>query len=88
MITGTADARRKRAQHVETVHIGQAEVQQHQIAALDPMQGVGAAAGPDDGGAGVAEKLGQRRRDPLVILDKQHLHGADARNLWPKPSRC
>jgi hypothetical protein len=28
------------------------------------MKGVGAAAGSDDGRAGVAEKLGQRRRDP------------------------
>ena len=37
------------------------------------MQRVRAAAGLDDGGAGVAEKLGQRRRDPLVILDKQQM---------------
>ena len=27
---------------------------------------------------GVTEKLGQRRRHPLVILDKKYLHGADA----------
>ena len=76
------------AQHVETIHIGQAEVQQHQITALDPMQGVGAAAALNDGGACVTEELGQRRRDSLVILDKQHLHGADARNLWAKPAQC
>ena len=50
------------------------------------MEGVGAAAGSDDGRAGVAEKLSQRRRDPLVILDQQHLHGADARNPSPKRS--
>ena len=51
------------------------------------MEGVGAAGGLDDGRAGVAEKLGQRRRDPLVILDKQHLHGADARKPSAEPSR-
>ena len=58
---------------------GKPEVQQHQVAALDPVQRVGAATGVDDGGAGVAEELGHRRRHPLVILDKQHSHGADAR---------
>ena len=47
------------------------------------MRGVAAAAGPHDGGAGVTEKLGQRRRHPLVILDKQYLHGADAKQGRP-----
>ena len=78
----------KRAQHVQSVHVGQPQIQQHQIAALDAMEGVGAAAGSDDGRAGLAEKLGQRRRDPLVVLDKQHPHGADATKPSPKPARC
>ena len=42
------------------------------------VEGVGAAAGSNDGRAGLAEEFGQRRRDTIVVLDEQHVHGADA----------
>jgi hypothetical protein len=77
----------QRMQDVQPIHVGQPEIQEHQIATLDAVKCVGAAAGPDNGRAGLAEKLGQRRRDTLVVFDEQHTHGADVTKPSPQRGR-
>ena len=67
---------RRRAQcpaDVVPVHVGQAEVEQHEVV---PAGGEGRAAGADGVGveAGVAQPVDQRRRDGVVVLHHEDAH--------------
>jgi hypothetical protein len=61
------------AAHVSAVHVGQAEIEQHQFVAAF-RQGPGARRDVDDGVAGGVEPLDQGFGDGSVVFDQQQFH--------------
>ncbi len=87
MMIGTDDAARTLPAELGAVHVGQTEIEQHEVGTVEVQQRVGARRDSTGGEAGALEALDQRRGDGVVVLDDQQVHGSSMNDGGPAPAR-